>query len=1330
LLLWLFGPALLYAQTTKFHSTEQGLSSSLINQVYQDKKGYIWIATEDGLNRFDGIRFVTYRMIAGDSTSLKNNYVRSLFEDGEGHLYVGCIDGLMQYDHATDRFCEIPIIGSGGARVYPHITCMIERKNGDIWIATSGLSLFSLKKGETVCHAETELNRRLSNIFLTAIYEDSLGQLWIGSEYACWLVNPSNKIFTLLNTNISSFCEDNDGNVFIGTLYEGLVKYSLETGAMSHVPDQSGKTHLPVKTLLFSRLGQLYVGTDGQGMKRYNTDANRLNKYEPASTPFDFSKAKVHCLIEDKDDNIWAGIFQKGLFFISGNPNGFRYYGYKSFQHNNIGSNSVMAIYGDKNGILWIGTDNDGLYALDEKNQKVRHYEQSIPATILCIRGDKNGQLWLGSYLNGFARFNPATGKCTYFNQPANDILPPNRVYCLQEDGKGNLWIGSYGDGLYKFDIASQTLTEHYLEDGTVSGLANNWINYLFCDENGLLWIATYKGLSCFDPQTRKFTSYTRDNSPLPGNVIFALKEDRNRQLWIGTDNGLACIDKLTRTMRVFDADDGLGGKIVCAIEPDDQNNIWLSTHSGISKYSPSENRFTNYYTSDGLQGTEYMRSASFQSNDGAIFFGGINGITAFYPSEIHDKKQELCVFLTNFYLSGKSVFSGQKSGKREIFNRPLLDDPDITLAARDNAFSIEFSTFDYGNPERLSYYYRLEGFDTGWIVNPPGNNRITYTNLSPGKYRLHFYAGDKESQSPEKAIIITVRPAWYQTVWMKGLYVLLVALLAYSVYLYIRSKIRHRHEILRMEHAEQISEAKLQFFTNISHEIRTPMTLILGPLEKLLHANHDPETQQAYRLIYRNAQRILRLINQLMDMRKIDRGQMKLLARETDLVGFVEDVMKSFEYSAKKKNIRFRFHPEHDKLKVWIDINNFDKILFNILSNAFKFTPDNGEIDVFLTNDNQSFEIKIVDSGIGLKEEDIERIFDRFYQVNTEEQTSNYGTGVGLHLTRSLVELHHGTIQAFGRTDRSGAIFVVRIPLGNAYLAAGEIETGQSQTLPEKSVEIFVENRMAVEEEMDTPEIRHSKTKTHYRILIVEDDKEINAYIYNELKSQYKIRQAYDGKEALEYILKEKPDLILTDLMMPGMDGINLSKRVKSNINTEHIPIVILTAKSLEEDQIQGLATGADAFITKPFNTEILKTTIANLLTNRERLKGKFQSQSDGKIEKIHLKSANDQLMERIMKIINENIGNPDLTVEMLSTEVGMSRVHLHRKLKELTNQSSRDFIRNIRLSQAAHLLQNKNLSVSDVAYAVGFSTLSHFSNSFKEFFGMSPKEYMENLE
>ncbi|GHT75547.1 hybrid sensor histidine kinase/response regulator [Bacteroidia bacterium] len=1295
------------AQTTKFYSTEQGLSNSLINQIYQDKKGFIWIATEDGLNRFDGMKFTTYRNISGDTTSLKNNYVRCLFEDSMGNFYIGCINGLMKYDRNTNRFSEVKMLFQKSLQQFPHVTRMIENHKGDVWIATSGSGLFVIKKGENGCNAETEINSQLNNLFLTAVFEDSRRQLWIGSETACWVITEAGRVIQVTDKNVSSICEDNAGHIFIGSLYAGLTQYDLADGRTTVIPDSKGNRQLPMKITLFSpTTGNLYIGTDGNGMKIY--DSSVLENYEPASTPFDFSKAKVHSLIEDKDGNLWAGLFQKGVFFIPHNPNGFQYYGYKSFQRNNIGSNSVMSIFKDKDSVIWVGTDNDGLYAIHNQTKNDRHFEHSenpasVPSTILSICEETGGRLWLGSYLNGLALFDPASGKCRYFT--------PNRVYCLKADDKGHLWIGTYGNGLYEFDRTTQTVVNHFMSNEVLGiatiGLPNNWISALFLDEKGLLWLGTYKGLSCMDTQNHTFITYTTDNSSLPSNVVLAVNQDKNGVLWIGTDNGLASLNKQTQEMQVFRSENGLGSTIICAIEADEQNNIWLSTHSGISKYSPAENSFTNYYTSDGLQGTEFTRGAAFQSTAGEIFFGGINGITCFYPQNIHAKKQQLNVFITQFYLFGQPVYVGQKSGKQAIFNRPLLDNPDINLASYDNVFSIELSTLEYGNPESIRYFYQLEGFDTQWTANPPGNNRITYTNLSHGKYKLHFYAADKENQSEIKTIQIQIRPAFYQTFIAKLIYLLLFLLIICAVYFYVKQKIQHRHEILRMEHAEQISQAKLQFFTNISHEIRTPMTLILGPLEKLLSTNKDQNLQQTYLLIYRNAQRILRLINQLMDMRKLDRGQMQLRARETDLVGFIKDVMHAFEYSANNKNIRFSFHHEMPDLKAWIDINNFDKVLYNIFSNAFKFTPENGEIDVFLTTGDDFFEIKIQDSGIGIDESDTEKIFDRFYQAN-QDTLPNYGTGIGLHLTRSLVELHHGTIHASARKDRSGAIFTLRLPL--------EQEHPNNSEQPVES---------------DKPEVEKIvRAKTNYRILIVEDDHEINHYIKSQLQDQYKIQQTYNGKEALDYILKEKPDLIISDIMMAEMDGINLTKKVKSNIQTEHIPVILLTAKTQDEDRIAGLKTGADLFMVKPFNPEVLKSSVAGLLDNRERLKGKFQSQSEGKIDKIEVKSANELLMERILKAINENINNPEFTVEALSSAVGMSRVHLHRKLKELTNQSARDFIRNIRLTQAGELLHNKNLSISDVAFSVGFSTLSHFSASFKEFSGISPKEYMENLK
>lgn len=536
----------------------------------------------------------------------------------------------------------------------------------------------------------------------------------------------------------------------------------------------------------------------------------------------------------------------------------------------------------------------------------------------------------------------------------------------------------------------------------------------------------------------------------------------------------------------------------------------------------------------------------------------------------------------------------------------------------------------------------------------------------------------------------------------------------------------RHRREIMKREHAEQLNEAKLQFFINISHEIRTPMTLIINPLEKLLAEKKGGEVQKTYLMIYRNAQRILRLINQLMDIRKLDKGQMFMKFRETDMVGFIDDVMLTFDYMARKKKIHFSFEHAMPQLKVWVDMNNFDKILMNIFSNAFKYTPEQGEITVSLSTGRDAtrrdplkeyFEITVTDSGIGLDREKIERIFERFYQIDNDVTKSNFGTGIGLHLSRSLVELHHGIILAENREDAPGSRFVIRIPLGSAHLRTDELEDVEALITPHAVLvkpektdleEVFEEE----EGEEDEEGKKTGKAKNRMRILIVEDEEEILSYLKEELEGDYRIMTRKNGREAYDTILADTPDLVISDIMMPEMDGLSLCRKIKQNTNVNHVPVILLTAKSKPEDTMEGMATGADAYMVKPFNTELLKSTIANLLANRKLLKSKFSGaqQQEDKVQKLSMKSADEILMSKIMKVINENLSNPDLNVEMLAANVGLSRVHVHRKLKELTNLSARDFIKNIRLQQAAALLKEKKLTVSEVAYATGYTNLSHF--------------------
>lgn len=1349
------------AQTGKFYSTDKELSNSLINAVYQDRKGFIWIATENGLNKFDGTRFSIYRHNATDSTSLKNNYVRTLFEDSRGNFWIGCINGLQRYDRATDNFHELFISRKDG-RKNPHITSIIERRNGDLWIATSGQGAISLKKNSNPAsfHIETELTDRIGSNYLNVIFEDSRQNLWIATEEkGLYRYSPESKElksykapYHIAGDDVSAICEDAHGQIFVGTLTKGLFRLSSRQEGNFEPVLYQNRMNLNIRTLIIDTRGKLIIGTDGEGVKEYQPQQDIIVDSEINAGPFDFSKSKVHSLIEDKDHNLWLGIFQKGLILVPGISNKFDYYGYKSIHNNTIGSSCVMAIHTDEQATIWIGTDNNGLYAINDQGKQLRHYThqagnpQSVPGTILCLYEDSNQELWLGSYFDGLARMNKQTGTC----QDATSLLQGNlnagkpKVSCIIEDKNKNLWVGTYGSGLYKINLPTQHVTYYEStrnenDDWSINRLPNDWISYLLEDREGMIWIGTYKGLAVLNPQTDNFINYKKQNNLLPGYVVYSLLENSNGEIWAGTSEGLVCLNKDRLTPVLFTTADGLPSDIICGLAEDEKKNIWISTHQGISKLNPPEKKFINYYAGDGLQGNEFTRTAVFKDKRGKIFFGGTNGVTAFYPQDITEIKKEMNVLITGFHVANRPVKKGDKSGNNVITDTAVMDTEQFTLAYNENTFSIDFSVLEFSNPDRISYQYKIKELGDEWISTQPGTNRVTYSSLKPGKYTFSVQARDHNNFSNIRTVTIAITPPWYQTWWAKVIWGCLGALLIYALTMYILSRIRHRQEVMRQKHMEQINEAKLQFFINISHEIRTPMTLIISPLEKLL-AEHS-EKQPVYLMIYRNAQRILRLINQLMDIRKLDKGQMHLKFRETDIVGFINDLMQTFNYQAQKKNITFTFEKElegADSLKVWIDLNNFDKVLMNVLSNAFKYTHEGGNIEVSLkTGHNDAyrgalkdyFEIDITDNGIGIDKNKIEQIFERFYQIDNDMTQSNFGTGIGLHLSRSLVELHHGIIKAENREDGQGTRFIIRLPLGSNHLKAEELEnpeeTGSEPTISQLPKDSIYET----EEENKTNEYRKPKAKTRYRVLIVEDDEEIRRYTRSELDSDFRIYECTNGREGLETILKEKPDLVISDVMMPEMDGITLCRKIKQNININHIPIILLTAKSKAEDQIEGLEIGADAYIVKPFNTELLRTTISNLIANRERLRGKLvgEQQVEEKITKIEMKSNDEILMSKVMKTINNHLADPTLNVEMLAANVGMSRVHMHRKLKELTNQSARDFIRSIRLKQAANLLREKNLSVSEVAYATGFSNLSHFSNTFRDFYGISPSEYKE---
>ncbi|MDR0938291.1 MAG: response regulator [Mediterranea sp.] len=1322
----------------------------MINFVYQDRSDIIWICTEDGLNRYDGAKFILYKHDKDDEHSLLNNYVRFFFEDSRERCFVGTLSGLQSYDPATDRFTTIPLVMKGGDAVSVNVSSMTERKNGEVLIGTAGRGIFRLveENGNLVGRSDDEV---VPSAIINLLYEDSRGSLWVGTgDKGLFQVDKSRHVrnfFTNIDGNsITSLCEDGEGNVYIGILGGGLYRYDFRRAECAPIPYPANPA-LPVKSLYFVGPDEIYIGTDGNGMKVYNILRQRIEEAELSITTFDLTKSKVHSIMKDHSGNLWLGFFQKGVMVLPAMTNAFRYIGYRSAQQNIIGSNCVMSVLEDSEGTLWVGTDNDGLYRVGRDGRQMAHFEHgkdpaSVPATIMSVFEDSEGGIWIGSYLQGMAKLDPRTGKCRYIRLPnENGEISNMRVYGFAEDDDKNLWIATMGYGLYRMSLRTGEI-DHCLgaENGVeypkhVDILPSLWITCLLHTDDGKLYIGSYSGLTCLDLATMNFVSTYDSNLLFANSVVYALYADDEHHIWVGTSEGLKCLDTRTGTVREYTTKEGLPNNVVCAIASDKNKELWISTNYGLARFNPTGQNFVCYYANDGLQGNEFSKGAVYADNRGELFFGGVNGVTYFNPLEITDAAQPPSIHITGFYLHNRSVKKGMMSGREAIVDRSVMEADRFNLSHSDNSFSIEFSTMEFGNPERITYMYALG--DERWITLRPGINRVSFSDLSPGEYRFSVKAKDYMLYSDVRTVTIHIRPAWYASVWAQWFYLLLAIGITYLIVTQVRHRYRVRQELMEHVHQEKLNEAKLQFFINISHEIRTPMTLIITPLQKLMAADEDEGRQKVYRVIYRNAQRLLTLVNQLMDMRKIDKKQMFLKFQEVEFVSFVREICGTFEYQSRAKDITLDYAPEVEELPVWVDPLHFDKAILNVLSNAFKYTPENGAITLRLRAGKddtvrgplgQYVEIEVEDNGIGIAEKEFGRIFDRFYQVRNQANSSGVGTGIGLHLTRSLVELHHGTITAANNAGRPGCHFVIRLPLGNAHLAPEEIEERPAE-MPAPTHAQEAAGTLPV---FDSEPEEKTRSKSKYRVLVVEDDEEIRRYICRELAADFHTLESVNGREALDLILKKAPDLVISDVMMPEMDGLTLCRKIKQNVNINHVPVILLTAKAGEDSNLEGLDTGADAYFVKPFNIDILKKTVENLIHQREQLRNTFsgsQTQA-GKVQQVQIKSPDEKLMERIMSVINAHIGDPTISVDMISSEIGISRVHLHRKLKELTNQSTRDFIRNIRLQQAAALLAEKHHNITEVATMTGFTNVAYFSTAFKDMYGESPTAYMSKMK
>ncbi len=1307
------------AQTGKLFDADKQLSSSFTSQVYLDHDGFIWVATRNGLNKYDGYKFHIFKKEQEIQNGMASNYVNCMIQDEKGLFYIGMYGAFQTYD--GNQFRDIEVKDVDGNIVPCYMTCFLLRKNGEILAGTSGHGLLKVTDRS---HAQQE-NGPLRNIHtINAIEEDRQGHVWLVTGNQGLLEYDGKKIKSYFTSEgersaMRRLSQDKDGNLYLGTSNQGVFVRPAKGGDFKHI-DVTGNKH--ISAIYCRHDGRMMFGYDGKGLAIYNPKNGQLEDNPYYCRDIDLSMSKVYSIAEDAGGNVWLGLLQKGIFMQPKPISEFSYMGYKLDKQNLIGQACVISTIIDSKGRCWVGTDKDGMYCMDSNQRLLKHFKENFPGSIMSIGEDYNGRIWVGSYGEGFG-FIDADGK-TYHKYPQ---YPDISVFGIAASKSGDLWLATMGQGLLRLNLTTNqqkayTANEKAETDRNLNCIVNDYVSMLaFSPDEKRIYAATTMGVCCLDIEKESWTNVFGKNCLNYGTPARVAKE-YDGQVWIGTNDGLYCYNLNKKELAHYTTEKGLADNGIASIERDKLGTLWIATDHGLCSLSPKTGQTRSYFVDNGLQSNEFSDGASCALNQpkrSLMLFGGVGGITWFHPELIQQSEWDAKVRLVSFLVNGVPISSSTKSDNYQICDTTVIAANRFQLASHDNTFTIQFSTLTYDNPEHISYLYSINGEE--FIRLQPGVNEISFTHLPPGTYRFRVKAQRNSQTTPEKAFTVIIHSPWYRSAWAYCLYLLILGVLIWQYLVGRRRKEKDRLRIQEHIHAEEMGEAKLRFFMNISHEIRTPMTLIITPLLSLMKQDSDPQRHNIYLTIKRNAERILNLINQMMDLRKIDKGMMQMRMQETDLIGFTEDIHNMFKHQAESKQIALNFEHDTDHLPVWIDRNNFDKVVVNILSNAFKFTPAGGTINIKITHDSQNATIAISDSGEKIPEDKLDRIFERFYQTSSGINDRNLGTGIGLDLTRSLVELHYGAIKAHNLEQ--GCEFVVSIPLGNAHLRPEEIIDEKENTATNLTDMMEVEDLPPIELQPDR-NLQHRAT-----IIIAEDDDEIREYLTKELSESYEIHSCTNGREALAEVYRTQPDIVISDVMMPEMDGNTLCTQLKLNPQTNHLPVILLTAKNRDEDKLEGLETGADAYIVKPFNMDILRRTIANLINARALLRQKYgrTDQLEDQMEEVKVKSPDEKLLDRIMKTINKQLNNSDLSVDMIADEVGISRVHLHRKMKELTGQTPHDFIRTLRLKQAANLLTTQNMNITEVVYACGFSNPTSFSTLFKSVYGMSPREYMK---
>ena len=1300
-----------YAQRSYRYPIGQ-VSDNRFHAICEDVSGFIWIGTENGLNRYDGYNFYKFFHNDNDSLSLMSNYVRSLYTDKDGTLWIGTNRGL-QYLRPSERsFYTIPFPGSRNA----YIRKISQFSDGRIWIAAQGNGIYWIdpaNPGKLNSVVSVNTNPAAGGVFRTVV-EDKEGTIWVGTSAGVLLYDPKTDNVTefrrdIINGDITGINCDENGNVYI-TTNSHLFVWNPARHRLDRVTPQEGIWEI---THSFLDNEGIKISLRGKGLLALTED-RRLERVELNPTDRSLEKLDVSAYYRDKSGNRWIGCFQADLILSTKNRNEFDYWKFDDYQQEVSGT--VTAMVTDTQGRLWVGYNNNGLTCFSNDGRVLKDGRNS--PYVNCLFRDSKNRIWAGFPSGGLALLDVNNGMLRTVAANEN-----SSVSSIAEDIQGRIYYSELGNGFSRLDPASMK-TELYSEFAKTGRngqwLTNDWIHVMYIDKWNRLWIGHDNGADCFDIVNNTFLNNNRLQAVMGTSGCTCIIEEREGVLLFGTTKGLIIFNTASGETHLLNTASGLSSNDIRGIVKDNEGYIWVSTPGGVNRITTDDYEVSRFHTEDN----SFNRVSAFSLADDRAYFGSNMGITAFSPYSISTESKVNKVIMTGFYLNGEQITSQSLSGGKRISEKPLSISEQFRLAYRDNSFTLEFSTLNYGEETSLIYEYVLNPDKKEWTRNPPGVNRFTFSNLGFGRYTLSVRARLNDFVSEPMTYTIKIEAPWYASSAAILIYIIIVLVIT-MVVIRLRRKYRQR----------EMDEAKFQSFINVAHEICAPMTMVISPLEDMLQDESIPDDIQSnLRQMHRSSTRILSLINQLLDMRKYDEGQMQLHYAETDLINFLMGTFELYTQTAERHNIEFNFNHSMAEQPVWIDRDSIDKVMMNLLSNAFKYTPDDGtiEINVEVGTDNQVsgplhnyVEVSVSDTGVGLDKDDVEKIFQRFYRADNELTSVTMGMGIGLNYSQMLINMHHGTIKAASRTDgKSGSVFSFRLPLGNTHIPPEDIV--ESDQVIRQQLE-----RSRTSMEIDKPE-DEKHTKGSIKVLLIDDDESMLDYLSDSLKQSYKIITARNGKEGLKLAVSQMPDLIITDVVMPEMDGIQLVKTLKGNSLVSHIPVIMLSGKNKLQDRMLGLDTGADSYLPKPFYMSELKSLMTNLINNRLIVKGKFSGQQEQakQVAQVEFESSDEQFMKRVMAIVNKNISNSEFNILQMVDEVGMSRTQLHRKLKELTGFSAARFMMNIRMQQAMKLLKEKRVNVSQIAYSVGFSSQTHFSTTFKQYYGVSPTEYIKQLE